>query len=459
MDNQNLTFSDALMDRVGEIVDACTRCGKCFQACPMTAPAGINTSEPAAVVTGVLDILAGGPGTSEAQRWVNVCSSSGKCIAVCDYGVNPRFMVSMARLELKQRAGEDVVRTDGNKSFRGMSRGVRVLSRLQLPADDLKRLGQPFPEDSENEIPDLVFYTGCNVLKTPHIALLCLDVLDALGVNCRVLGGPAHCCGVLNYLGGDTKAGGRMGYATTDRFAATKTSRVLSWCPTCQMQFGEIVLPSYERSFEKAPFEMTPFVVYLAERLDDLRPFMTNSVNKRVGLHEHPGALGIAAAARRILKAIPGLEFVDLKQPSVGSMCNKLATLPEYHRKVHQRLLDAAEAAKVTTLAGVYHACHRQLCSHEKDWPFEVVNFMELVGESLGIQRPDLFKRLKILQDVDSIIADTRDLIETHDLDEDKVRESILEDLLSEQPLSLGRSPIADTVERDDDKAKTAYYD
>ena len=459
MDSGSTTFSGALKDRVGEILDACTRCGKCFQACPMTAPAGINTSEPAAVVTGVLDILAGGPGTSEAQRWVDVCSSSGKCIDVCDYGVNPRFMVSMTRLELKQRAGEDVVRADGNKSFRGMNRGVRILSRLQLSADDLKRLGQPFSKDKETENPDLVFYTGCNVLKTPHIALLCLDVLDVLGVKYRVLGGPSHCCGVLNYLGGDTKAGGRMGYATTDRFAETKTSKVLSWCPTCQMQFGEIVLPSYERSVEQAPFQMTPFVVYLADRLDELRPFMTNSVNKRVGLHEHPGTRGVGSAARRVLEAIPGLEFVNLQQPAVGSMCNKLAALPEFHHKVHQRLLDAAESAKVTTLAGVYHACHRQLCSHEKDWPFEVVNFMELVGESLGIKRPDLFKRLKILQDVDSIIMDTRDLIEMHNLDEDEVRASILEDLLGEQPLPLGHSLVTNTVEPGDDKTKTTYYD
>jgi len=36
-------------------------------------------------------------------------------------------------------------------------------------------------------------YLGCNVLKTPHIALLCLDVLDRIGTTYRVAGGPANC--------------------------------------------------------------------------------------------------------------------------------------------------------------------------------------------------------------------------------------------------------------------------
>ena len=51
--------------------------------------------------------------------------------------------------------------------------------------------------------PDVVFYTGCNVLKTPHIALLCLDIFDLLGVDYEVMGGVGQCCGVYQYRAGD----------------------------------------------------------------------------------------------------------------------------------------------------------------------------------------------------------------------------------------------------------------
>ena len=101
------------------------------------------------------------------------------------------------------------------------------------------------------------------------------------------------------------------------------------------------------------------------------------------------------------------------------------------------RGLQAAADAGVTTLAGIYHACHRELCSHERDWPFEVVNFLELVGESMGLTRPDLFKRLKLMQDVDAILADSTTLLDSNSIGLDEARSVILSDLLGEQPLEL----------------------
>ena len=42
---------------------------------------------------------------------------------------------------------------------------------------------------------------------------------------------------------------------------------------------------------------------------------------------------------------------------------------------------------------------------------FELLNFMELIGEAMGIHIPDLYKRLKLMGDIDQIIADTTDMI------------------------------------------------
>lgn len=423
------------------ILDACTKCGKCVEVCPMPGPAALDVSDSKAVTAGVIDIIRTGAGPETSVRWAEVCTGSGHCIAACEDGVNPRLMLALARAELSRHRDGGVAATqvDGGARFRGMSRGVRVLSKLQLGPDILARFGQLPGGGDEPADPDFVFYTGCNVLKTPHIALLCLDVLDALGASYRVMGGPAHCCGVLQWGAGDLEGFGRLSYRAIDKFAATGAAEVLSWCPSCQVHLGEMTLETYAGRRD-APFDMTPFVIHLAGRLDDLRPLMTRPVAKRVGLHEHPGVPGITEAARTILEAIPGLEFVDLEQPRVGYMCNKLDVLPEFKREVHAEQLAAAEAAGVDALAGIYHACHRDLCSHERDWSFDVVNFMELVGESMGLERPDLFKRLKIMQDVDAIIADSTDMIDAYDLDLDQVREVVLAQMLGEQALPLGRA-------------------
>jgi hypothetical protein len=58
----------------------------------------------------------------------------------------------------------------------------------------------------------------------------------------------------------------------------------------------------------------------------------------------------------------------------------------------------------------------------------------------MGIAHPDHYKRLKILQDVDLIIAECGDLLAHHGIGGDDARRSI-EAMLEDQPLPLqGRS-------------------
>jgi Fe-S oxidoreductase len=431
------SFAEALRARAQDVLDSCTRCGRCFEVCPMTAPAGIAGRNAPEAVGGVLDIIRGGAGTADAERWAQVCSGSGNCIPACPEAVNPRFMLALARVAMQRRATAEEQHSKGSAAFAKMGRGVRVLSRMQLPPEVLRRFRGDGPPEGP---PEVVFYTGCNVLKTPHIVLLALDILDALGTSYRVMGGPGDCCGVLQFRTGDLDASGRIAYRTTDRFAATGAAKVLAWCPTCTIQIGENVLPGRAGA---SAYDLEAFVVYLAGQLDRLLPLMRHPVHKRVGLHEHPGVEGVCDAAIRILKAIPGLEYVELAQPQVGYMCNTLQPLPAFKREVHRGILEAAAEAKVDALAGVYHACHRELCSHEAEWPFEVVNFLELIGEAMGIRRADSFKRLKKMQDTDAILADVMDLVERHGLALEEVRAVIEKELLGEQPLPLRGTRVA----------------
>jgi hypothetical protein len=352
----------------------------------------------------------------------------------------------MARRALTQSRDESERRSTGKQSFKTMSRGVRVLSRLQLPPEILNRIN-PSSHPERSSKPELIFYTGCNLLKTPHIGLLCLDVLDRLGVSYEVHGGPSNCCGILQMRPGDSANSGRQGYRTIERFVATGASEVLSWCPTCQIQFGETLLPSYKASVGAA-FDMTLFPGYLQQHLDRLAPLMTTPVPKRVALYEFPGAPGVTDAVRELLGHIRGLELVDLGITGVGYQITSLASVPQHRQQALADLLRRAETAKVDALAGIFHADHRELVSHEPEWPFEIVNYMELIGASLGLNRPDTFKRLKLMRDVDQILAASQDLIAEYDLDAGEVREVILQDMFGEQhlPPERDRHPAASST-------------
>ncbi len=207
----DLTFEAALNDRTTEMLDACTRCGKCVEVCPSAQAANIKDAAPEAVITGILDIVRTGDGPEMSRRWAASCTLSGACIEACNDGVNPRFLLAMARVAIRQRESEPAGRRrDGD------------------------------------------------VLRTPHIALLALDIMDALGVSYQAMGGPSHCCGVMQLRAGDVEMSGRMGTNSIEKMSHSKSGQVLSWCPSCYVQFSETTLPALERQRGSRPFEMGP---------------------------------------------------------------------------------------------------------------------------------------------------------------------------------------------------------
>src|SRR5437588_9897718 len=137
------TFETALSERVEAMIDACTGCGKCFEACPITGAAGVAGTEPREAIAGVLEILRNGDRPEASAKWANSCVLSGECIKVCDYGVNPRFLLTMARVAMARAKNEPrQQRKLGVDGFRLVARDVAQLSRMQLTDAQLARLEQ-----------------------------------------------------------------------------------------------------------------------------------------------------------------------------------------------------------------------------------------------------------------------------------------------------------------------------
>jgi Fe-S oxidoreductase len=434
-------FEAALSGRIDTMLDACTRCGKCVEVCPITDAGGVDAA-PSAVIGGVLDILRTGTGPEASRKWASSCVLTGECIKACDYGVNPRFLLAMARVAMARATYDpQEQRRRGVENYRKVGRETSHLSRMQASDEVLARLGQGkgmAGESARTEPPDFIFYTGCNVLKTPHIALLCLDIMDTIGISYQVMGGPSHCCGIVQMRTGDVDTSGRLAQGTIAKFSTSKSGQVVSWCPSCQVQFTENVLPTVEKMTGARPFEMTPFMRFLHQQLDRMRPFLVRPVPMRVALHRHPGVPGVVEAIEQVLHAIPALELVDLQQPAIGLQSNSMMALPALRRDLQLAELEAARAAGVDAVLSVYHSDHRELCAHELDYPFQILNVLEILAASMGLHQLDTYKRLKLMQDVDAVLADCRDLVELHGLKTEIARE-VVQGLMDEQPLPLRR--------------------
>ncbi len=125
------------------ILSACTRCGKCYEACPMTAyakpaPGGAgDAADGHGVVAGVLAVLGGEQGSPAALGWIAVCCRSGVCVPVCPEQIDPLMMMRLARMTaLGGRGGvkQLAMREDPDYFNR-----VRAFAKLQLSDEELKR--------------------------------------------------------------------------------------------------------------------------------------------------------------------------------------------------------------------------------------------------------------------------------------------------------------------------------
>src|ERR1700730_15870625 len=151
-------YLDDFRARGEAIAEACTRCGGGFRACPMVAPAGLAAADPEETAAGIIDLITVGEGSAAAVSWASVCSGSGNCIPACPEGIDTRFMVQLARGFARAAASGPPHNTRWRQGFQTMSRGVRILSRLQLPPETLARVRGQSAEEARQSPPDVVFY-------------------------------------------------------------------------------------------------------------------------------------------------------------------------------------------------------------------------------------------------------------------------------------------------------------
>ena len=76
----DISFELALAGRVEDMLDACTRCGKCVEVCPSVQPAGLSATRPEDIIGGVLDLVRTGDGPEASRKWAASCMFSGECI-------------------------------------------------------------------------------------------------------------------------------------------------------------------------------------------------------------------------------------------------------------------------------------------------------------------------------------------------------------------------------------------
>ena len=403
------TYAEQLDAIAAAAAARCTTCGKCAEVCPTAREIGLDTSDAPALVRGLQAITRNAAAGGEAARWLAACDGSARCSDACPEGINVRQWVTIARLKSVEASKAEAARqAAGAQRFRTMAQAVRLLASMQLPSELLNRILAP----AESRQAEVLFYTGCNMLKTPHIVFNVMDLLDTLKLDYDVVGGPSHCCGVLQFQEGDLPTYEKIGGRTFRRFGQSGAQQVLTWCPTCTKNFDEL-----EADAAPPSFDMDHVSNFLLEHLDALKAQFVDQPPRRAVIHEHQGIAGTLGSIRKLMQAIPNLTLVELPQDSGFSYAcgGSAARYVERERAIHTQVAEGAAAVGADLLITMYHSCHRALAGAEALHPFQVKNFTDVLAEAVGRGgRADWFKQYKKGGAMDEAVAAARRYLESN---------------------------------------------
>ncbi len=433
-------YADRLEALASDAADRCTGCGKCFEACPTAREIGMDAGE---AKTRVAELVAltrqAGAAAEGLHKWLGACDGSAQCSAACPEDINVRQWVTIAKMKTVEAARPlEASATLAAGRFRHMAQAVRLLASMQLPSETLKHILAP----AEKRTADVLFYTGCNVLRTPHIVLNVMDILDALQLDFDVVGGTAHCCGVYQFQEADLPTYEKIGHRTFNRFGQSGASKVLTWCPTCTKNFDEL-----EKDVAPPSFDLGHISEFLADNIDELKTLFVDQPKRRVVIHEHQGIGATLDSMRRLMRAVPNLELVELPQDSGFSYAcgGQAAKFKGREQAIHRALAEGAVAAGADTIVTMYHSCHRALAGAEAIYPLRVVNFTDVIAEALGRGgHPDYYRLYKTGGAMDEAVSAARKFLTSNGVKVDEASvQSLTADIFNETGLAGGREAFA----------------
>jgi len=298
--------------------------------------------------------------------------------------------------------------------YAGYFRRIRELERLSVNAGEISWREKYEPPQRPV---DVLLYLGCNVLITSHLAIEVVAVLKRLGIDFEAIGGPQFCCGIVHHSQGDLGAATRLSAATVRKMESYRAKTLIMWCPSCDLQFDEVVLPTVAKDFAPTITHATQF---LADRVNEL-PWQI-PVHSRVAVHTHVGHSRQerdANAALSLLNAVPGVELVGtVASGDLGYHCPTPPT-PAARRVFlaeRQRLAAGALALGADTVVTLYHSCQREWCDMQSE-QLAIRNYISIVAESLGCGAEDRYTKLRQLRNADEIVAASHEQWSSHGWD------------------------------------------
>jgi len=408
----------------------CIKCGLCIAHCPVYKELLVEEATPRGKVQLARHLSEGNLELSNdvKEAFFSTCLLCGSCVANCPSGVHGDHLFSGVRWRAVQRYGIDwkkkmmfqllaskwKMSTSAwfGKWARKMFGGPWIESKLnagalnveRIPAFNEKPFSETVPEvvkpESETRGRVLYFHGCATNYLYGDIGQAVVDVLKKMGVEV-IIPKDQSCCGLPIFMSGDRETSLQCIRDTLKIFAREDVDAVIVDCATCGAalkneyahllkdlrELGEQVTDGEIKAAELLSAKMQDVTVFIDAHKEWLPKLDGNGKKIRVTYHDPCHLVKgqkISAQPRNVLKAIPGVEYVEL--PGASDCCGGGGSFQVEHaeisRKITKRKVDSIRETGAQVLTTCCPGCNLTISNH-LDPAIRVLHPVQLLQEAL----------------------------------------------------------------------------
>jgi glycolate oxidase iron-sulfur subunit len=337
-----------------ELVDRCNKCGLCIPACPVYQQVLMEAASPRGKVQLVKNFLEGDVELSKRfKEIILTCLLCENCIVNCPSGVRHDQVFTDLRTELVKKHGLNwkkqlIFRLLTNEKLLHSSQIFAKLGRNWLletfaksmrvgniPIEKLPKVNpKPFRDRFDGTIlPQgepkgrVYYFTGCFTnYFAEDVGQAVVNILKKLQLQIDIPSGQ-DCCGIAPILSGEADIPFSNVGKNIAAMAHEEIQTVIVDCATCGAAFKKEYIALMKRKgmdtaqAEALSKKTVDVLEYVAERIH-LLPFRKDGNREKIRVTYHDPchlvrAQGISQPPRKILKALPNVEFVEMKDANV----------------------------------------------------------------------------------------------------------------------------------------------
>ncbi len=375
---------------------ACAQCGYCVPTCEEYSGRGWMSHSPRGKYSYLKEVMEGREKID--QHMVDtflVCTTCEVCNTRCQL----QLPVEHSWMAMRGRLIHDEKRMTF-PPFEMMAASLR--GERNIWAAKKEKRADWMPEHIKDKIDptsDILYFAGCTAsFVNTDVAKSSVELLDAAGVKFNYMGEEEACCGIPMKVSGKWDVFEEIYLHNTTEARKLGAKTIVTSCPACGLVWKELYANLAAERGEAYDFEVKHYSELVADAIAEGALTFDHEVNKKLTFHDscHMGrAQGNYEPPREMLKAIPGVELVEMEHNrEEGLCCGSVLTLigeTPVAPVLGKMRLDEAVDVGADAVVALCPCCQVQLrdSRDKKEIPVEVIDLAHVAMDGLGIAHED----------------------------------------------------------------------